>query len=168
MISLNEPSNKPTILLQPRLPQLCLDDPVAFFDQITAGLLTLRSEIYRSMIKCLDRLISSGKIASYKDYSEKYLSWSPSCSLENSEDGCTIWNLDNLCFIDLKYQGFINCIFLSFEVSILNTSPVTSPDNIRKYMVSPSFISVPKPWGIYLSHWSNRKLRRMEKFRFIQ
>ena len=166
MITPNEPSNKPKLLLQPQLPQLCLDDPIAFFEQITTGLVSLRSEIHQAVIKCLDNLVASGNIASYRDHSERYSSWQYSCYVEDPENGRRLWDLDNLRFLDLKCKGFINCIFLNFEITILNTSSVASPEHIRKYTVSPSFISVPKPWVVYLSHWSKRQLKTMGKIRF--
>jgi len=164
MKSLNEKRYK--FLLQPSLPNLNVEDSVKLFDLINNKLEGVCNEIHEAMISCLENNVSTGDLISYKDFTNKYSYRQPSCFVKNIDDGSMIHNINDLCLINFKDQGFIHCIFLNFEVKVSKPYVLPNIDNIRKYTLSPSFISVPKPWDTYLENWSKKEQKKIVKIKF--
>ncbi len=163
---MTEPAQQPELILYPHLPLLRESDVAAVLEAVTDGLPSLRQTAHRAFTACLDEAKTKGWVLAYTDESAKYKHLQPSCQLRDGSGEIVVWNQEVLKLDHLVLSGFMNVGFLCYSVVVPSSGPRRSPVGVAKYTENPSFVDTTRPWGVFLSQWSQRHLRTRDRFRF--
>lgn len=153
-------------VLRPELPHIEPSDQVAALTTVTANLFSLRNDVRKAIRKCLERSEASGEISSYTDESDRYMSWVPACQLTDEAGNLVVYDFGQMRLDHLALAGFINLVFVCYQVVIPKGGFVQPPTGVVRYSAHPPFFAAISPWGVLVTQWSHRNLRRSDRIRF--